>query len=74
MEKTIDYKAIDRKAILDYLTSVPDGEVEVSKVMAESGADKFRVYPLLFELQLEGIIAVTQESDMGTPRRVALRK
>lgn len=68
-----DYKALDRKAILDYLTAA-DSEVEVPKLIAESGANKLRVYTLIYELWREGVINITQETELGTPEKVALKK
>lgn len=68
----INYKELDRKAILSYLSSHEGTEVEVAKIIAESGANKLRVYPILIELSLEGVIKVTHQSDMGTPEKVML--
>ena len=73
MENTdrIDYKERDRKAIVDYLAK-QDGEVLVAKVMTDSGADKLRVYTLLFELEMEGRVQVVKASEFGTPEVVKL--
>ena len=69
--KEIDYKEQDRQAILDYLKEC-DSEVDVVKVLSESGANRLRVYPLLYEMQLMGQVVVTKENDLGTPERVKL--
>lgn len=69
--KEIDYKEQDRQAILDYLKEC-DSEVDVVKVLNESGANRLRVYPLLYEMQLMGQVVVTKENDLGTPERVKL--
>lgn len=70
----INYKELDRKAILNYLGSHEGTEVEVAKILTDSGANKLRVYPILIELSLEGVIKVTHQSDMGTPEKVELCK
>lgn len=67
----INYKEKDRKSILDYMRGC-GGEIEVGKIISESGANRLRVYSLLYELQLEGIVEVTRENDMGTPESVKL--
>ena len=69
--KEIDYKEQDRQAISDYLKEC-DSEVDVVKVLSESGANRLRVYPLLYEMQLMGQVVVTKENDLGTPERVKL--
>ena len=70
MEKQINYKEQDRQAILDYLAG--KGEVEVAKVMAESGANTLRVYVLIYELRDAGKIEITRSNDWGTPMAVKL--
>ena len=44
----INYKIIDTQRIIDYITSFPKG-VSVKEIIQNSGADKLRVYPALFE-------------------------
>ena len=75
MEDTdrINYKERDRKAIIDYL-SKQDGEVLVAKVMTDSGAEKLRVYTILFELQMEGLVKVVKASEFGTPETITFCK
>lgn len=70
--ENINYKELDRKAILDYLADKE--EVEVEKLMEESGANRLRVYPLLFELTQEGLIRITHNTELGAPERVELCK
>ena len=69
----INYKELDRKAIVNYLTGV-DGEVEVPKLIAESGANKLRVYTLIYELWREGVVKITQETELGTPVKLSWKK
>ena len=69
---TTDYKEQDRKKILDYLAS-RGCEVSVDTLIAESGADKMRVYPILFEETQAGHIQVIEISKLGAPEKVALK-
>lgn len=68
----IDYKELDRKAILDYMGSKED-EVEVDSILEESGANRLRVYNLLWELEHDDTIVVTRQTELGTPEAVALK-
>ncbi|MGM9760849.1 MAG: hypothetical protein ACI30I_12200 [Parabacteroides sp.] len=68
MEK-LNYKAQDRERILAYLTR-QGGVVNVEELMAQSGAEPLRVYPLLFELRQEGLIEVVEEDEFGAPEKV----
>ena len=69
---TTDYKEQDRKKVLDYLAS-KGCEVSVDTLIAESGADKMRVYPILFEETQAGHIQVIELSKLGAPEKVALK-
>ena len=69
----INYKEQDRKAIVNYLTDA-DGEVEVPKLIAESGANKLRVYTLIYELWREGMVIINEETELGTPVKVSWKK
>lgn len=68
----INYKEQDRQAILDFLTKKNE-EVEVPVLMAESGANRLRVYNLLWELEHDGTIVVTRQTELGTPEAVELK-
>lgn len=68
----INYKELDRKAILDYLCSQEGTDVEVAKIITDSGANKLRVYPILFELSMEGVVKITNQTELGTPENVML--
>ena len=46
--KEIDYKEIDRKSILEYIEK-QGGQCPVQDIIKDSGAEKLRVYPILFE-------------------------
>lgn len=66
----MSYKEQDRQRILSYLEAHPNCSVKA--IMEESGADRLRVYPLLFELSQEKRIRVVEESEWGAPRQVVL--
>lgn len=68
----INYKEQDRQAILNFL-SKRNEEVEVPVLMAESGANRLRVYNLLWELEHDDTIVVTRQTELGTPEAVALK-
>ena len=41
-------------------------------IIERSGAEPLRVYPLLFELRQEGLLAYEEEEEYGSPKRVRL--
>ena len=65
----VNYKLIDTQKIIDYINSF-SGEIRVRN----SGADKLRVYPALFELEQEGIIDVLEREELGAPTVVCKRR
>lgn len=67
----MNYKEIDRERILSYLAS-KGGECSVEDVIDESGAEKFRVYPILFEEKLAGRVSYVRETALGAPEVVKL--
>ena len=67
----INYKEYDRKLILEYLKG--KAEVHVDDIIANSGADKLRVYPILFEEVMDGFIVVVKENKYGSPVIVSLK-
>lgn len=74
-EKPIDprnLKEQDRKKILDYMKG--KAEVYVSDIIENSGADKLRIYAILFEEEMEGRIKVVRTVGLGAPDIVALKK
>lgn len=60
----VNYKLIDTQKIIDYINSF-SGEIRVEDIVRNSGADKLRVYPALFELEQEGIIDVLEREELG---------
>ena len=68
----MDYKQQDTHLILHYLETA-GGTVPVQGIIAHSGAERLRVYPILFELEQEGRVEVTEREELGAPKVVRLR-
>ena len=66
----MNYKQQARDIILIYLQTHPISTVDA--IFQESGAERLRVYPILFELSQEKIIRVVEESEWGAPVMVEL--
>lgn len=65
-----NYKQLDRERILSYLNVNPVSTVDT--IIEHSGAEKLRVYPILFELNQEKIIRVVEKTEWGAPVKVIL--
>ena len=65
------YKQQDRERILSFISS-QGGSALVEAIMERSGAEPLRVYPRLFELRQEGLLAYEEEEEYGSPKRVRL--
>ena len=65
------YKSQDRERILSFI-SCQGGSALVEAIIERSGAEPLRVYPLLFELRQEGLLAYEEEEEYGSPKRVRL--
>ena len=57
--------------ILEYLKG--KAEVHVDDIIANSGADKLRVYPILYEEVMDGFVVVVKENINGSPIIVSLK-
>lgn len=68
----INYKQIDRMRIVGFLKG--RNGVGVKDILALSGAEKLRVYPILFELEQEGMIKVIRRKGLGVPDVVVLEE
>lgn len=66
----MDCKQQDRDKILAYLKN--HLVCTVGDIILESGAERLRVYPILFELCQEKKIKVLKESEWGAPVRVVI--
>ena len=65
------YKSQDRERILSFISN-QGGCALVEAIIERSGAEPLRVYPLLFELRQEGLLAYEEEEEYGSPKRVRL--
>ncbi|MBD5356198.1 MAG: undecaprenyl/decaprenyl-phosphate alpha-N-acetylglucosaminyl 1-phosphate transferase [Bacteroides sp.] len=66
-----NYAALDSKKMTDYVRS-RGGECSVQDIIEKSGADRFRVYPMICRLSLAGKLKVTKTDSWGSPLFVAL--
>ncbi len=75
-----NYKIIDTRKIVDYLNASSgsavstDFAVSVEDIIRDSGADKLRVYPALFELEQAGWLEVVEREELGAPVMVRIRR
>ena len=65
-------KEKDMAAIVNYLQG--RGAVEEEEILEQSGAERLRVYPVLFELEQEGLIEVVEREPLGGAKKVAYAK
>ena len=65
-----NYKDQDRKKILEFMKG--KAEVYVDDIEKRSGAEKLRIYPILFEGEMAGYIKVITRSGLGSPEIVTL--
>lgn len=70
----MNYKIIDTQKIVDYINSFSGSTISVEEILQHSGADKLRVYPALFELELDGWLEVVEREELGAPTVVCVRK
>lgn len=68
----VNYKLIDTQRIIDYITFFFKG-VSVEEIIQNSGAEKLRVYPALFELEQSGFLEVLEREELGAPLMVRKR-
>lgn len=69
----VNYKLIDTQKIVDYINASL-GEVRVEDIIGNSGAEKLRIYPVLFELEQSGFIEVMEREELGAPAVVRKRR
>lgn len=69
----MNYKIVDTQRIVDYIISFSEG-VSVESIIQNSGADKLRVYPALFELEQSGWLEVLEREELGAPSVVCRKK
>lgn len=66
-----DYKELDRKKIIDFIMS-NGGAATVNDILAYSGAEILRVYPILIEEHMSGKIDFQEEEYYAAPKFVRL--
>lgn len=66
-----NYKESDKEKIVDFLRGRES--VAVNDIIASSGADKMRVFVILFELEQDGTIVVVERDQLGAPEKVTLK-
>jgi DNA-binding IclR family transcriptional regulator len=59
-----NYKSEDIAKIKTYLSAQP-AEVSVADIVAQAGAEKLRVYPILCQMEQDGEIEVTRRDSWG---------
>lgn len=69
----VNYKFLDTQKIIDYMNGHLSF-IEVEDIIQNSGADKLRVYPALFELEQSGFLEVVEREELGAPLIVRKRK
>lgn len=69
----VNQKIIDTQRVINYINSFLDN-VRVEDIIQNSGADKLRVYPALFELEQSGFLEVVEREELGAPLIVRKRK
>lgn len=74
MNMEINYKIIDTRKIVDYLNASSGSTVSVEDIIENSGADRLRVYPALFELEQAGWLEVVEREELGAPVIVRVKK
>ncbi len=67
----MNYEERDMYRIIDYVISA-GGDASVDDIITYSGAEKLRIYPLIFKMKLDGIITVTETNMWGAPTRIRL--
>lgn len=70
MGNAVDAKMLDKARVVAYLKG--KHSVCVSDIMEHSGATSLRIFPILFELQLENKLMVEEEEELGCPKVVTL--
>lgn len=68
--RRVNHKQTDRMRIVGFLKG--RNGVHVKDILAFSGAEKLRVYPILFELEQEGLVRVVRRKGLGVPDVVVL--
>ena len=71
LEKTFDPQERDRRLIHTYLEGRTN--VMIDDIIQYSGAERLRVYPIVYQMVLDGSVSVLKENDLGQISRVRLK-
>ena len=71
LEKTFDPQERDRRLIHTYLEGKTN--VLLDDIIQFSGAERLRVYPIIYQMVLDGSVTVLKENDLGQINRVRLK-
>ena len=69
-----DNKTLDIQRIRAFIEARGGSEVPVEDIMEHSGAERLRVYPILFEMEQASWLEVTSEGELGAPVSVRRRQ
>lgn len=67
-------KEQDKRCVLEYIQAKNEPVISVAEVMDLSGVDSLRVFTILYELCLEGLLEVHQSSPWGAPESYIIKK
>lgn len=63
---TPNHKTIDTQRIIHFIESFHNN-ISVEDIIQNSGAEKLRVYPILFELEQSNYLKVMERDELGAP-------
>lgn len=70
----MEEKEKDRIKIIRYIEQINASEVLVSDIENHSGAEKLRVFPILYEFFLSGILTPSSFTYLGVPAGYYVRQ
>lgn len=71
LEKSFDPQERDRRLIQTYLEGKTN--VLLDDIILYSGAEKLRVYPLVYQMVIDGSVTVLKENELGQINRVKMK-
>ena len=66
MKEVENYAAKDQYKILDYLYK-NGGQCTVEDLISHSGAERLRIYPMIFRLREMELLEIVERNSWGTP-------
>lgn len=67
-------KEKDKLRILKYISSTKESTISVAEIVEYSGAERMRVFPILYELHLDNVLAVSSHTYWGIPTYYFVQK